>query len=78
MNYVELNIFCNDELADILVAELADYPFESFATEPDLLKAYIPQERMADCYDRVEALLWGGRAPLYRHRVAKLERLVGE
>ena len=57
MNYVELNIFCNDELADILVAELADYPFESFATEPDLLKAYIPQERMADCYDRVEALL---------------------
>lgn len=57
MNYVELNISCPDELAEILIAELADYPFESFTTEPDLLKAYIPQERMGDCYDRVEALL---------------------
>lgn len=57
MNYVELNIVCNDELAEILIAELADYPFDSFTTEPDLLKAYIPQEKMADCYDRVEALL---------------------
>ncbi|MBQ5931300.1 MAG: 50S ribosomal protein L11 methyltransferase, partial [Tidjanibacter sp.] len=57
MNYVELNILCNDELAEILIAELASYPFDSFATEPDTLKAYIPQERMADCYDRVELLL---------------------
>lgn len=57
MNYVELNILCNDELAEILIAELACYPFDSFATEPDTLKAYIPQEKMADYYDRVEALL---------------------
>ena len=57
MNYIELNIACSEELAEILVAELADYPFESFVTEPDTLKAYIPHERMADCYDKVEALL---------------------
>ena len=57
MNYVELNIACSEELAEILVAELAEYPFESFVTEIDTLKAYIPHERMADCYDRVEALL---------------------
>lgn len=57
MNYVELNIACSEELAEILVAELAEYPFESFVTEIDALKAYIPHERMADCYDRVEALL---------------------
>ena len=57
MNYIELNIACGEELAEILVAELAEYPFESFVTEIDALKAYIPHERMADCYDRVEALL---------------------
>lgn len=57
MNYIELNISCGEELAEILVAELAEYPFESFVTEIDALKAYIPHERMADCYDRVEALL---------------------
>lgn len=57
MNYIELNITCSEELSDILVAELADYPFESFSTELDTLKAYIPHERMADCYNRVEALL---------------------
>ena len=57
MNYVELNIACSEELAEILVAELAEYPFESFVIEIDALKAYIPHERMADCYDRVEALL---------------------
>lgn len=57
MNYIELNISCGEELAEILVAELAEYPFESFVTEIDALKAYIPHQRMADCYDRVEALL---------------------
>lgn len=57
MNYVELSIECSEELSDILVAELADYPFDSFATEFGVLKAYIPHERMADCYERVEALL---------------------
>ena len=50
MNYIALNIaFSEDEQAEILTAELADYPFESFETEDGTLKAYIPQERLADC-----------------------------
>lgn len=58
MDYVALNIVVpNDELAEILTAELADYPFESFQTEEGLLKAYIPQERLADCKERIDALL---------------------
>ena len=59
MNYIELNVRCSDEMAEILTAELAEFPFDSFATEPDTLKAYIPHERLADCHDRVEAMLAG-------------------
>ena len=56
MNYIALNIaFSEDEQAEILTAELADYPFESFETEDGTLKAYIPQERLADCKAGVEA-----------------------
>ena len=58
MDFVALNIPLSEaELAEILTAELADFPFESFETEPDLLKAYIPQERLADCKAQVDALL---------------------
>ena len=58
MNYIALNIaFSEDEQAEILTAELADYPFESFETEDGTLKAYIPQERLADCKAGVDALL---------------------
>ena len=58
MNYIALNIaFSDDEQAEILTAELADYPFESFETEAGTLKAYIPQERLADCKTEVDALL---------------------
>ena len=58
MNYIALNIaFSEDEQAEILTAELADYPFESFETEDGTLKAYIPQERLADCKGEVDALL---------------------
>lgn len=57
-NYIELNATIEDaELADIVVAELAEYPFESFANEPSMLKAYIPQTAMADCMEQVNALL---------------------
>ena len=59
MNYIELNVRCSDEMAEILTAELAEFPFDSFATEPDTLKAYIPHEQLADCHDRVEAMLAG-------------------
>ena len=50
MNYISLNIAFSDDLqAEILTAELADYPFESFEADAGTLKAYIPQERLADC-----------------------------
>lgn len=58
MNYIALNIaFSEDEQAEILTAELADYPFESFETEAGMLKAYIPHDRLADCKAVVDALL---------------------
>lgn len=58
MDFVALNIPVADEAqAEILTAELADFPFESFETEPALLKAYIPRERLADCKTEVDALL---------------------
>lgn len=58
MDFVALNISgVSAELAEILTAELADFPFESFETDRDTLKAYIPQERLADCKSEVDALL---------------------
>ena len=46
MDYVELNVRVTDpELAEILTAELAELPYESFQTEGEVLKAYIPRER---------------------------------
>ena len=49
MDYVELNLPVEGEMAEILTAELADYPFESFKQEGPILKAYIPQEQLVDC-----------------------------
>lgn len=58
MNYVELNIAVTGALqAEILTAQLADYPFESFLAEGDTLKAYIPQEALAACKSTVDAML---------------------
>ncbi len=58
MDYVELNIPISDsEFAEILTAELAEYPFESFSEQAGQLKAYIPQERLADCKEGVDELL---------------------
>ena len=47
----------DDLQAEILTAELADYPFESFEADAGTLKAYIPQEQLADCKGEVDALL---------------------
>ena len=42
MDYVELNVRVTDpELAEILTAELAELPYESFQTEGEVLKAYM-------------------------------------
>ena len=58
MDYIELNIPASDAgQADILTAYLSDWPFESFQYEGGVLKAYIPQERMADCKGEIDALL---------------------
>ncbi|MFI3304947.1 MAG: 50S ribosomal protein L11 methyltransferase [Rikenellaceae bacterium] len=59
MDYVELNIPINSlEEGEILMAELADYPFESFENEGSrLLKGYIPQDKLADCKGEVDELL---------------------
>lgn len=58
MDYIELQIPVADGMqAEILTAELADLPFESFAEESGVLKAYIPAERLADCKEAVDALL---------------------
>ncbi len=59
MDYVELNIPVADcQQGEIMVAELSELPFESFTTEGDtILKGYIPQDRLADCKDSVDALL---------------------
>ena len=58
MDYISLQIPVSDaEQGEILTAELADYPFESFETEGSVLKAYIPSERLADCKGDVDALL---------------------
>lgn len=58
MDYIELNIpTTDDEQAEILTAELADFPFESFCREGGTLKAYVPGESLIDCKEAVDALL---------------------
>ena len=58
MDYTVLHIaVSDDEQAEILTAELADFPFESFETEDGLLKAYIPAVRLSGCKTDVDALL---------------------
>lgn len=58
MDYILLQLAVADEAqAEVLVAELAEWPFESFETERDALKAYIPRPCLADCKQEVDALL---------------------
>ncbi len=58
MNYIELNIPASDPLeSELLVAELAELPFDSFTEEDGVLKAYIPSGALPDCKGRVDALL---------------------
>ncbi len=59
VDYVELNIaIADEEQGEILVAELAEFPFESFENEGKTrLKGYIPQDKLADCKGEVDELL---------------------
>ena len=59
-DYIELSIpVCDSEQAEILIAELADFPFESFMQEETLLKAYIPENELETCRGEVAELLTG-------------------
>lgn len=58
MDYAALHLpVADEEQAEILTAWLSDFPFEGFETEPGVLKAYIPQERLAECRRQVDDLL---------------------
>ena len=60
--YIKLSVGCGSENeADIVTAFLADYPFESFDTEPTtggvLLDAYIQASCWAECRDEALAVI---------------------
>ncbi|WP_418982325.1 50S ribosomal protein L11 methyltransferase [Alistipes sp.] len=57
MNYIALEIACGEELAEVLTAFLADWPFESFQTADGVLKAYIPAAQLDACRTEVDSLL---------------------
>lgn len=60
MDYIELNIpVSGTEQAEIVTAELADFPFESFSEETDTLKAYIPKDALYSCKEDVDKVLSG-------------------
>lgn len=46
MNYIEVKLMptpCSEDICDLLAAELGTLGFDSFSTEEDCLKAYIPE-----------------------------------
>jgi ribosomal protein L11 methyltransferase len=48
IDYIELNCFLtpySEEIADIIVCELCELDFESFDTESEYVKAYIPENK---------------------------------
>lgn len=58
MEYIELNIPAGSaEEAELLIAELAEFPFESFLEEEGALKAYIPAAELAGCKGCVDEML---------------------
>ncbi len=58
MDYVELNIpIQSQQTGEIIMAELSELPFESFCTERDMLKAYIPSEKLCDCKPEADGIL---------------------
>lgn len=58
MDYIELNIPVQDQTtAEIITAELSELPFESFATEAQMLKAYIPADKLCDCKADADMIL---------------------
>lgn len=59
-DYIELSVPVSDaEQAEILIAELAEYPFESFQQEETQLKAYIRENELEKCRCEVAEFLTG-------------------
>lgn len=57
MKYIELNIAVKDSMqAEIMTALLSDYPFEAFAEEEGVLKAYIQVDDYGACCEEVEQI----------------------
>jgi len=60
MKYTELSIVCTEGARrEILMAELSDFPFESFCEEEDMLKAYIPESEYERCEREIDEWLRG-------------------
>ncbi len=58
MTYIELTILVHDAFeAEMLIAELSDFPFDSFQEEDGALKAYIPAAALPDCKGAVDRML---------------------
>jgi ribosomal protein L11 methyltransferase len=75
--YIEINIGCaTEEMAEIITAYLADYPFESFDTSVTpagvALKAYIQAPQWEACRDEALALI-GEYGSLFSEKAIKDE-----
>lgn len=58
MEYIELGVTVRDEeQADVVTAILSDYPFEAFAQEEQMLRAYITSGEYASCCEDVASAL---------------------
>ena len=57
MDYTSLDIRCGEEFSEILIAELSDYPFETFTTDEGVLSAYIQTAKLDACREEVVDLL---------------------
>ena len=57
--YTKLSVYATEEQGEILSAYLADFPFDSFDYDGELLNAYAPQSDMAEFRQAVEEMLEG-------------------
>ena len=57
--YTKLSIYATEEQGEIISAYLADFPFDSFDYDGELLNAYAPQVDMVECRQAVEKMLEG-------------------
>ena len=57
--YTKLSVYATEEQGEILSAYLADFPFDSFDYDGELLNAYAPQSDMAEFRQAIEEMLEG-------------------